>query len=598
MNLLLRIFVVLAPYIRSPRAVLFAFAFVLGVHVALAGNTTSEPWPATVGACESLVEKLERSSGCVIRGQELWVRKLYQLSRANPDCKQIRWRALYWDAVSRHDRKDYKNAVRLIKQAELLVDRRRFEYDYMRISRSRALFELTAANDLYGLYKRQCSDLDYFTSVDDDKTVGSCHLVMGKVFLDLGEPLQALRESRVARRFFVQSATPALCASAEMNIALCHLVSGHYAKGLAILKRLERSRTARMDAAFHTFCLLNISYSYSQTGTLCPEKYIRRMERLVIETNNLYVRQMCNINIGAWYYRRKHYDKAISLLSSALRYARQENHVEWLANCYRGLAECYNAKGNTKKAASFYTLYAVAVDSLQTNRAKAMVMDAEEYERIRQLDYAVYKAKEAARTRLMRTLAISAFALMALAGVCLWLWYRHKRAAIQLMQEKMDNERKRLVLEAQSRRIAAGEIEVQDKANALRQIRSLVDDAGGNVGVGSDIGRRIKAQAMMHAGADMGWDEFKETFSKVYPLFFSRIKLRHPLLTEYDLRLCTYIMAGVENKRIAMLMNVLPESLKKSRTRLRKKLAISSDIDLGDYLRGFNRPNEGVDIID
>lgn len=593
MNVFLRIFVALAPDIMSLRAVLFALALVLGVNVASAGKMTSEPWPATVEACDSLVEKLERSSGCVIGEQELWVKKLYRLSRTNPDCKPIRWRALYWDAVSKHDRKDYKNAIRLIRQAEQLVDRRRFEYDYMRIGRSRALFELTAANDPYGLYKRQCSDLDYFTGVGDDKTVGCCHLVMGKVFLDLGEPLQALRESRQARSFFVKSATPALCASAEMNIALCHLVSGRYAKGLAILKRLERSRTARMDAAFHTFCLLNISYSYSQTGTLCPEKYIRGMERLLNANPNPYVRQMCNINIGAWYYRRKQYDKAIGLLSSALRYARQENHAEWLANCYRGLAECYNAQGDARKASKFYALYAVAVDSLQTNQAKAMIMDAEEYERIRQLDYAVYKEKEAARARQLRTLSISAFVLFVLAGVCLWYWYRHKRAAIQLMQEKMENERKRLVLEAQSRRIAAGEIEVQDKANALRQIRSLVDDAGGNVGVGSDVGRRIKAQAMMHAGADMGWDEFKETFSKVYPLFFSRIKLRHPSLTEYDLRLCTYIMAGVENKRIALLMNVLPESLKKSRTRLRKKLGIASDVDLGDYLRTFNQPDEG-----
>ena len=47
-------------------------------------------------------------------------------------------------------------------------------------------------------------------------------------------------------------------------------------------------------------------------------------------------------------------------------------------------------------------------------------------------------------------------------------------------------------------------------------------------------------------------------------------------------------MAGADNKQISMLLNILPESLKKSRTRLRKKLGIGAGDSLADYLRGFN----------
>ena len=63
---------------------------------------------------------------------------------------------------------------------------------------------------------------------------------------------------------------------------------------------------------------------------------------------------------------------------------------------------------------------------------------------------------------------------------------------------------------------------------------------------------------------------------------------RHPVLTDYDVRLCAYIVAGADNKQISMLLNILPESLKKSRTRLRKKLGIGAGDSLADYLRGFN----------
>lgn len=567
---------------RTVLSVVFVFVSLPGAAVRM-----TEPWPEAEVRCDGIVEKLERSGGCITDEQERWVGMLYDLSRRNPGMKPVLWRALYWDAVNKHDRKEYGEAMRLIREAERMVDRRRYHYDYMRIKRSRVIFEMASGKNLYGLYTAQYDDLKYFTRVADYKSMGSCHLVMSKIFLDINEPSQALRECMEARRLFMQSNTPALIASSEINMALCHIEQGDYGKGLSLLKRLEKGTVAARDTLFHLIVLLNMSYSYSQMGIMRPEVY-RGMEKLLRHGENGYFRQLCNINIGSWHYRCRQYDKAIALFSSALRYAEEHGISEWLVKCYRGLGDCYMAKHDDKKAAALYSLYALAADSLQSDNVKVRIMREEEAERIRNFNGVMYEERERARLRLMAIMAISAVSLLVIGGICLFYWYKNKQSAIQLMREKIENERRRLMLDIQNRKIAATAIEMEEKRNALKSIRCMVDDAKDKSRIDSDTARKIKTQVRIHTDADVGWETFRETFENVYPQFFSKMKARHPLLTEYDIRLCAYIVAGVDNKHIAMLLNVLPESLKKSRTRLRKKLAISSDVDLGEYLRAFN----------
>ena len=43
-------------------------------------------------------------------------------------------------------------------------------------------------------------------------------------------------------------------------------------------------------------------------------------------------------------------------------------------------------------------------------------------------------------------------------------------------------------------------------------------------------------------------------------------------LTEYDLRLCVMLKDGLSTKEIATLLNITPDSVKKAKHRLRKKL--------------------------
>lgn len=54
--------------------------------------------------------------------------------------------------------------------------------------------------------------------------------------------------------------------------------------------------------------------------------------------------------------------------------------------------------------------------------------------------------------------------------------------------------------------------------------------------------------------------------------FQEKLKKRFPNLTAYDLRLCTYLKANLSTKEIAILLNITPDSVKKAKHRLRKKI--------------------------
>ncbi len=59
--------------------------------------------------------------------------------------------------------------------------------------------------------------------------------------------------------------------------------------------------------------------------------------------------------------------------------------------------------------------------------------------------------------------------------------------------------------------------------------------------------------------------------------FQARLHAACPSLTAYELRLCTYLKTNLSTKEIATILNITPDSVKKAKHRLRKKLDIKPD---------------------
>jgi len=83
---------------------------------------------------------------------------------------------------------------------------------------------------------------------------------------------------------------------------------------------------------------------------------------------------------------------------------------------------------------------------------------------------------------------------------------------------------------------------------------------------------------------DKDWENFNRHFEQVHHEFYSKLKDNHESLTSYDLRLSAMIRMNLSAKEVAAIMNVTPESVKKARYRLRKKLQLEDETDLHSYM--------------
>lgn len=82
------------------------------------------------------------------------------------------------------------------------------------------------------------------------------------------------------------------------------------------------------------------------------------------------------------------------------------------------------------------------------------------------------------------------------------------------------------------------------------------------------------------------WQVFEEQFEKVHHDFIRNLSQHYPDLTSMELKVCALIRTGLSSGEIAALLHVTRRNVETHRYRLRKKLNIASDIDLGTFLAG------------
>ena len=83
------------------------------------------------------------------------------------------------------------------------------------------------------------------------------------------------------------------------------------------------------------------------------------------------------------------------------------------------------------------------------------------------------------------------------------------------------------------------------------------------------------------------WNIFIEAFDNADNNFLKKVKEKHPSLTPNDLRLCAYLRLNLSSKEIAPLLKISVRSIEIKRYRLRKKMNLTHEEDLVEYLLSF-----------
>ncbi|MBK9257621.1 MAG: hypothetical protein IPM42_19350 [Saprospiraceae bacterium] len=164
---------------------------------------------------------------------------------------------------------------------------------------------------------------------------------------------------------------------------------------------------------------------------------------------------------------------------------------------------------------------------------------------------------------------------------------KHKQEVLILEQEQLKSEVELMKQKLKSKTIelASKAKDNEDKNRLLLNLKEKLEDSQRNPS--KSIVRWSEMQRLLDAYLNVDDKTFEIQMDELHQEFFKKIKESFPGLSNYELRLCAYLKIGLNSKEIADLLNVQPSSTFISRSRLRKKLNLTPEQDLYDFLNAL-----------
>jgi 7TM diverse intracellular signalling len=147
---------------------------------------------------------------------------------------------------------------------------------------------------------------------------------------------------------------------------------------------------------------------------------------------------------------------------------------------------------------------------------------------------------------------------------------------VEIGHEKTRNELLQERLEMNQRELASTTLYIVQKNELLAGLKSQLATLNKRYPtVGQQGLKEIDSLLRSDQYLEADWTKFKVHFEQVHPHFFEDLLAKHPSLTKYEIRLYAYFHINLSTKEIAALLNIDPASVRRAKTRLYKKMAIS-----------------------
>jgi DNA-binding CsgD family transcriptional regulator len=95
---------------------------------------------------------------------------------------------------------------------------------------------------------------------------------------------------------------------------------------------------------------------------------------------------------------------------------------------------------------------------------------------------------------------------------------------------------------------------------------------------------KLMANTTAFEEVDKEWENFRVYFNDANFGFFDQLKSQYPALSAKDLKMCALLRLNLETKQIAKIIGVSPESAKVTRHRIRKKLGLTGNETIHEFL--------------
>lgn len=301
------------------------------------------------------------------------------------------------------------------------------------------------------------------------------------------------------------------------------------------------------------------------------------------------------------------YDTAEPYGIKSLAIALEIESLDRIVKAYFILSEINELKKSFQEALSYNKLYVQYKDSL-LNKESMLIAEELSNKYLVQIEEIGLKEKEKEVQLLKETqiaqrwkiysLVVSIILLLLGASLIYRLQKNKAKSKIsELNSEKQSiQEKNRLIsdeaqltlkqnqnlkdrLEDSNKRLASHTLYLVEKNKFLENLKSEIKSNKPNENLIKLIDSEINSKG--------DWQKFQHFFDQVHVDFFDRLTTEFKDLSPADIRLCSLLRLNKTSKEIAEILGISPQSVNIARYRLRKKLRLSSNQNLGIFVLNY-----------
>ncbi|MFS4447471.1 tetratricopeptide repeat protein [Maribacter sp. 2307UL18-2] len=416
------------------------------------------------------------------------------------------------------------------------------------------------------------------------------------------------------------------------NLGKLHNVQQNYDKAIDYFDRAIAVYQELEDNFFHANTLVDVGNVYSSLKQfdISIKKYEASLQ-LAKENNFPSAEVIAYGNIGSEYINLKKFQKALEYLEKAVNLGKKTSATNNLATDMTNLGYAYGFSGRFDQGMGYLNKAVALADSigvnneLQTalyqrgkvyenngNLEKAIV----DYERSRIINDSLFSKERLKQINELQTLyeterkeaeiglqaeeiktlntqaevdrltkglyAGGMFTFIVVSGL-LFFGFRQRIKRNRLAREKeiaiykQELAHKKKELASQTLHLVQKNTFIQELMKNLEGIKNSPDKFKMEY-------RRIVMLLKKENASDKDWEVFKTYFSEVHNDFDQKLKTIYADISEKEIRLAAFLRMNLTTKEIAATLNVLPDSILKSKYRLKKKLGLSKETDFSSFL--------------
>ncbi|MHA7058144.1 tetratricopeptide repeat protein [Aquimarina sp. M1] len=405
-----------------------------------------------------------------------------------------------------------------------------------------------------------------------------------------------------------------------INISNILIKQEEYKKALKYLHKALPPIQETGNKRYLSVILKNIGISHRGLGDY-PQALHHLQKSLSLIKGNIKASASVQSYIGSTYYEMKQYDKGLHYLKRALKnyspkgnfmqkaitqnsiaksfleinqldsatfYAEKSLHASKTAvdlhsekEANHTLARIAEQSNNTVAAYQYYKNLAILKDSLKHTEKHAQVRELQTKFETNQKQQKINELEK------QNKLAKSKNYLLALGfGIGLlisgsFIFVIKKKFKLSCLEKTLLSKE----LDAKKKELTTNSLHLAKKNSVLENLKEEVE----MIKYSEDQNAQYNYQKVVQIinfdlMDDHNWENFKKHFEEIHKNFYSTIKSKYPTVTANELRLMALLKMNLSSKEIANILNITQEGVRKARYRLRKKLKITTNTILLDFI--------------